>query len=217
MAPMSRISEEFRSLQTKLLLHTNLLLSSENKGNGKVYMVVSPRHDEGRSFVIANLAVVAAEVGLKVLLLDADLRRSAQHKIFEVNDEIGLVSMLMQAKETPSGKQDMQSYIQNTRIPNLDIMVSGVGDQMLSKQVVNFDKLQGCIENIQKNLDYDIILVDTSPLLLFSESYVIAATTKATTMLLVEAGKTSLPDAQKARDQYNQMECAITGVVLNKG
>ena len=117
--PGSPISEEYRTLRTNLLFSSN---GSVTKG---VYIISSPGPSEGKSVTTANLAVTMAVAGWRVLLIDADLRRPKLHDVFELDNSIGLSTLLavdpgesFEGTGRASVQQTLNECIRLTEIPN---------------------------------------------------------------------------------------------------
>lgn len=214
--PRAQVSEGYRTVQTNLLF-------SASKGASKMFIMASPGVGEGRTATVANLAVIAAEAGVKVLLIDADLRRPRLHKAFGLENNTGIVKMLELASNDPELLETSGQYtnildeaVQDTRIPSLKVITSGMNGGALSAQALSFDNLRRWIEIIQTTLDFDVIMFDTSPSTSTADSYILAATTKANVILLIEAGRTRSAAALKAKDQFEHVGSNISGVILNK-
>ena len=106
--PKSTYSESIRSIRT------NLQFSSINK-ELQVLLVTSPEPGDGKSFTTANLATAYAQDGKKVLIIDCDLRKGRQHKLFKLNSSRGLSNLLISNK-------NYSEYINKTQIENLYVI-----------------------------------------------------------------------------------------------
>jgi capsular exopolysaccharide synthesis family protein len=216
-------------------VQTSLLFSSTTGKTGslvrpesRVYIIASPNPREGRTTTIANLAVIAAEAGLRVLLVDADLRKPDIHKIFGLQNQSGLATLLAQTAAEPemlngsNGSEGrflevFNEYVQATKLSNLKIMSSGLnGTELRSTQLLGFDNLRRCVEIIQNSGQFDVILFDTAPTSTTADSYVLAATTQANVILLAEAKRTNRTSAIKTREQFTHLNANLSGVILNK-
>src|SRR5262249_54020637 len=109
--PRSPTAESFK------VVRANLDLSRRNQGV-RVVLVTGPRSGEGKSTVASNLAVCMAQVGRRVLLVDADLRRPVQHEIHGLRRERGLAQVLRELLP-------LERVVQATTIKNLDVITSG--------------------------------------------------------------------------------------------
>jgi capsular exopolysaccharide synthesis family protein len=108
--PWSPASEAYRSIRTWIQLSAPKAL--------QVLLVTSAVPHEGKSTTAANLAVTYAQLGRKVLLIDADLRRPTIHRIFNLGNRLGLTDIL-------TGKAHWEETLQNTSIDNLKVLLAG--------------------------------------------------------------------------------------------
>src|SRR5438105_4229568 len=109
--PLSAQVEAMRTVRSQLMLRW-----LENGPERKAIAVVSAARKEGRSFIAANLAVVFAQLGQRTLLIDADLRNASQHRLFGVDNRLGLSAVL-------SGRADASEAIQRVAaVPNLSLL-----------------------------------------------------------------------------------------------
>ena len=142
--PKSPISEQYRTIRT------NIQFSSFQK-EMKSIMVTSPDSSEGKSTTAANLAIVFAQQGKKVLLVDADLRKPTIHYMFNVPNTVGLTNMLV-------NQVDLAQVIFSTEDRYLHILPSGPIPPNPSELLAS-DAMQSAIEEMQKK--YDVVLLDT--------------------------------------------------------
>lgn len=214
----SPIIEDYRKIQT------NLLFSADRQRQDGVFVVSSPDRDDGRTFTLANLAVVAAETGFRVLVIDADLRAPRLHDHFGLDNNCGLALLLDLVRSNPNSplfestermKQALQDNIRATTVPRLDILTSGTGGVSPSG-LLGFDGLDRWMDRLRQHFQYDVILVDSPSALDVADSYVLAAKTEGNVLLLVLAGRTDPGDAIKCRDQFQYIGSTISGVILNR-
>lgn len=214
----SPIIEDYRKIQT------NLLFSAERPRQDGVFLISSPDRDDGRTFTLANLAVVAAETGFRVLLIDADLRAPRQHDHFGINNDSGLALLLDLVRSNPDAplfespermRQALQDNIRPTTVPRLDIITSGTGG-IGPSGLLGFDGLDRWMDVLRQQFNYDVILLDSPSALDVADSYVLAAKTEAQILLLALAGRTDPGDAMKCRDQFQYIGSTISGVILNR-
>ena len=116
--PKSPISEIFRTLRT------NIQFMSSNK-ELKTIVVTSTLPGEGKSWVSANLAIIFAQAGKRVILVDADMRKGRLHTMFQVDNIPGLSNYLSGIDEKNSDEMDISKYIQKTEVENLLVMAAG--------------------------------------------------------------------------------------------
>ena len=156
--PKSPISEAYRTLRT------SIMYSSENKKDAKIVMVSSPGPGEGKTTTVANLAITYANLGKKTLLIDADLRKPVVDKVFDLKKVQGLTKYIVE-------NINIKSIIQNSSIDNLDIVTSGVIPPNPS-ELLDSNKMRDLFDNIK--LDYDIILIDTPPIIAVTDALIIS-------------------------------------------
>lgn len=195
--PRSPISESYRALRT------NIEFSSIDE-KLQVLMVSSAGPGEGKSTTITNLAVTFAQSEKKVVLIDADLRKPTAHHTFSISNRYGLSSIISQQCSLEEG-------IQVTDIPNLDVITSGAippnpAEMMGSK------RMTATIEQLRQM--YDIVLIDTPPLLAVTDAQIVATKSDGV-ILVVDQGKVKRDIASKAVKNLESVNARILGVVLN--
>ena len=197
-SPKSQFSEAFRALRTSLLL-------SVAGGEPQVILLTSATPSEGKTTVSINLACVLAQRNVRVLIIDADLRRPTVHHRFGLNGKIGLTSVL-------TGSVTLEEAIQTIpEIPQLDVLVSGpvppFPTEMLSSETMRqlLEKCKGM---------YTHIVMDSPPLLSVTDSVVLARDADAVVMI-VRHGKSSKHAMRRARDLLVRSGAPVTGIVLN--
>ena len=197
-APMSQFAEAFRALRTSLLL-------SVAGREPQVILLTSATPSEGKTTVAMNLACVLAQRDVRVLLIDADLRRPTVHHRFNINGKVGLSSVL-------TGSVSLQQAVQQvSEVPRLDILVSGpvppFPTEMLASAAMN-QLIAEC-----RGL-YTHIVLDSPPLLSITDSVVLAHDADAV-VLVVRQGKANKHAVRRARDLLLRAGTRITGTVLN--
>ena len=197
-SPKSQFSEAFRALRTSLLL-------SVAGGEPKVILLTSATPSEGKTTVSINLACVLAQRNVRVLIIDADLRRPTVHHRFGLNGKVGLTSVL-------TGSVSLEDAIQTVpEIPQLDVLVSGpvppFPTEMLGSETMH-QLLERC-----KGI-YTHIVMDSPPLLSVTDSVVLARDADAVVMI-VRHGKSSKHAMRRARDLLLRSGAPVTGIVLN--
>jgi capsular exopolysaccharide synthesis family protein len=215
--PGSPISEAYRTLRT------NLLFSSNGNWSKGAYIITSPGPSEGKSVTTANLAVAMAMAGLRVLLVDADLRRPRLHEIFSLDNNVGLSTLL--SADLGDGTHDgdehqgqllrnLRECLQETEIPGLRVITSGY-IPLNPTEVLGSVAMQHWFQEFRSSKNVDIILFDTPPALVVADSSVLAAAIKAPTVMVLDAGHTRRSAALRAKEQFEQLGVEIKGVVLN--
>ena len=184
-------------------LRTNIQLSGQSI---KTILITSCYPNEGKSDIALSLAQELGSIGKKVLLLDADIRKTAYVGRLEVQDEVKGLSQLL------SGQAGLQDIIYNTNFPNMDIIFGG-------PSAPNPSGLHS--ENIFKILIkelkdyYNYILIDTPPIGTVIDAAVIGRCCDGA-VFLIQPGNVRYRDAQKAFAQLEKSGCRILGAVLNK-
>jgi capsular exopolysaccharide synthesis family protein len=197
-APMSQFAEAFRALRTSLLL-------SVAGREPQVILLTSATPGEGKTTVAMNLACVLAQRDVRVLLIDADLRRPTVHHRFNINGKVGLSSVL-------TGSVTIDQAIQRvTEIPKLDILVSGPVPPFPTEMLAS-DAMKRLIAECRGV--YTHIVLDSPPLLSITDSVVLAHDADAV-VLVVRQGKSNKHAVRRARDLLLRAGTRITGTALN--
>jgi capsular exopolysaccharide synthesis family protein len=196
--PMDGASEAYRRLRTNLLY---ALVDSPPK----VIMVTSPGSAEGKSTVCANLGVVLAQDGKKVLIMDCDLRRPMMHEIFGLGSTGGLVDAVM-------GELSLQEASQEP-LEDSDLKVLTVGDLPPNPaEFVNSRRFSEFLATIQAEFDY--VLVDSSPTGLVADPLILATQFDGV-LLTIDARKTRRGDVRRAMRALTTVGAQVLGTVMN--
>ena len=195
--PDSENAEAYRVLKTNLDFSSNHL-------NGGAYSVISAGAGEGKSTTIFNLAYISAQQGLKVLLMDGDLRRPVQHIILGMSNRFGLTNVLL--RDVP-----VEEAIKATSIPNLQFLPSGKLPRA-SLGVLDPKKIRELIKSLKSK--YDLVLIDTPPVVGLSDASIIGKETDGS-ILVVQYRKYPQDMINKAKSSLVSQDVSITGVVLN--
>lgn len=197
LSPKSPISEQYRTIRT------NIQFSSIDK-EIKSIMVTSAEPAEGKSTVVANLAITFAQQGKKVLIVDADMRKPTVHYTFQVQNVFGLTNVLTKMRS-------LQDAISNTDVENLDVLTSGPippnpAELLASKAMLDF------LTKVEEQ--YDVVLFDTPPLLAVADSQILANLCEGS-ILVVFSGKTEIEKVTKAKELLAAAKGKLLGAVLN--
>lgn len=200
MHPKSPISEQFRTLRTNI----NFMAIDHPI---KTLALTSANASEGKSTVTDNLAIVWAQTGQKVLLVDADLRRSTLHRTFNLDNREGLTTILTSRAHTI----DLNTIIQPSGIDNLSLLPSGPTPpnpaELLSSQRMK-DFLKAARER------YDMVIVDVPPMLVVTDTQVISRDLDAV-ILVVKQGQTQKLGAKRAVELLKMAHANLLGYVMN--
>lgn len=200
---ISKPKLEYYSAEAYKSLRTNLQFCGSDK---KAIVFTSCTENEGKTKITINLAISLAEIGKKVLLIDADLRKSVMLGRIKANGEIkGLVHFL--SKQAP-----LVDVVYCTNIENLDMIFSGPFPPNPAELLS--DKYFGLMLQAVRE-KYDYILIDSPPLGSVIDSAVIAEKCDAS-ILVIESGWNSWRFVQEVRSQLEKAGCPIMGAILNK-
>src|ERR1700686_3171066 len=196
--PQSQMAESYRALPTSLLL-------SNLGAPPKVIMVTSARPQEGKTTTSINTAIVLAQKGVRVLLVDADLRRPSVHKTLGMGPRSGLSNVL-------TGSATLQQTITTSPIlPNLFIMPAGTPPPNPAELLAS-SNMRDLIVELREL--YDHIVIDTPPTLSVTDAVVLSPRADAT-ILVIRSGQTTKPALRCARDILMQVNAHVAGVLLN--
>ena len=196
--PQSQMAESYRALRTSLLL-------SNLGAPPKVIMVTSARPQEGKTTTSINTAIVLAQKGVRVLLIDADLRRPSVHKTLGMGPRSGLSNVL-------TGSATVQQTITtSTILPNLFIMPAGTPPPNPAELLASANMRELLAE---LRPQYDHIVIDTPPTLSVTDAVVLSPRADAT-ILVIRSGRTTKQALRRARDILMQVNAHVAGVLLN--
>lgn len=204
--PKSPVSEIFRSLRTNMQY-----MKKDSKK--QTIVITSTSQGEGKTWVTVNLACAFAQVGKKVLLIDADMRIPRVHTIFEVEQYPGLSNYL--SGVTQSGKNEdynIGDVTKYTDVKNLYFIPAGNVPPNPSELLAS-SKLQQLIADAKE--EYDVILFDCSPCLVVTDATIISRLVDST-IIVVAKDKTKIDDLKEAQKRIEAVGGHIAGVVLNK-
>ena len=186
----SPIAEAYKSLRTTLFA-----LEPENR---RVLLLTSPGPSEGKSTTVANLAITIAQKGVKVLLVDSDLRRPVLDILFlGSHKSIGLTNYL-------KGDGDLKSMVRPTTVKGLDLMPAGVTVKDAA-ELLSSPEMAGFVEEAQKM--YDIVILDSPPILPVSDASILSSLVDGV-VLIMRANKTT-------RDGVRESLTILRGVAAN--
>jgi polysaccharide biosynthesis transport protein len=195
--PHSQMAESYRALRTSLLL-TNL------GAPPKVIMVTSALPQEGKTTTSMNTALVLAQKGVRVLLIDADLRRPSIHKIMGWGPRSGLSNVL-------TGSATLKQTIQPSFLPNLSILPAGTPPPNPAELLASTN-MRDVLEELRGQ--YDHIVVDTPPTLSVTDAVVLSPRADAI-VLVIRSGQTTKQALRRSRDLLTQVNAKVSGVLLN--
>jgi len=195
--PRHAVSEAYRSLRTALLLSSAHQL--------RVISLTSAHSGEGKTATAANLAVVMAQLGRQVLLIDADLRKPRLHKVFGLSNREGLVHCL-------TGGEPLEQLLQETGVPGLSLLSSGTIPPNPSELLAS-DRMRELLELAQRR--FDLVIVDTPPMLAVTDAAVVGAMVDGVVYTL-QAGRVLRAEAVASTDRLRLSGARVLGIVLNR-
>ena len=193
----SPISEAYRTLRT------NLDFAGLDRAL-KTLVVTSAGVSEGKSTTLANLAIVSAQAGRRVILVDADLRRPSLHKIFGLANDTGLTTMMMDEAALASPP------LCKTGVEGLSILPSGPLPPNPA-EVVGSRRMEEIIAALAERADQ--VLFDTPPVVAVTDAAVLATKVDGV-ILVVSAGHTRRDHARAAVQRLQQINARLVGAVL---
>ncbi|WP_077302665.1 CpsD/CapB family tyrosine-protein kinase [Virgibacillus pantothenticus] len=195
--PKSPISEQYRTIRT------NIDFASVDK-EIRTLLITSSGPGEGKSMTAANLAVVYAQQGKKVLLIDADLRKPTVHYTFRLDNLRGLSNLLV-------GENSLEQVVQQSDVDYLDVMSCGPIPPNPSELLAS-QKMEQLLETLKAT--YDIVIFDTPPVLAVTDAQILANIVDGS-ILVVRSKHTEIEGAQKAVESLKPARAKLLGTVLN--
>ena len=196
--PQSQMAESYRALRTSLLL-------SNLGAPPKVIMVTSARPQEGKTTTSINSAIVLAQKGVRVLLVDADLRRPSVHKTLGMGPRSGLSNVL-------TGNATLEQAITVSPIlPNLFILPAGSPPPNPAELLASAN-MRDVLNELREQFDH--VVIDTPPTLSVTDAVVLSPRMDAI-ILVIRSGQTTKQALRRARDILMQVNAKVTGVLLN--
>ncbi len=194
---------DYRANESYKSLGTNIQFCGDDI---KVIAFTSCTPNEGKSSVSFNLAASFAEIGKKVIMVDADLRKSVlagRYKVGEV--EYGLTHYL-------SGQKSINDVLKKTNIENMDIIFSGSYCPNPA-ELLNHKRFEELLTKLKE--EYDYVLVDTPPLGVVIDGAIIAKKVDGA-VIVIEANAISHRFVRGVKEQLEKAGCKVLGAVLNK-
>lgn len=194
-SPQSPFSEAYQMLQANLKF-----LSSDQL---KVIVVTSCLPKEGKSTVSANLAVAMAQVGRKVLLVDADMRRPMQHHIWELPNQLGLSNLIVGQGEARTASKEV--------MPNLHVLTAGVTPPN-PIALLDSQRMASLVEVFSAN--YDFVIIDTPALSVAADAPILGKIADGV-LLVVRPGVVDTASATYAKEFLEKSGQKVLGQVIN--
>jgi polysaccharide biosynthesis transport protein len=196
--PLSVVSEAYRTLRTAILL-------SRAEEPPKTILFTSATHGEGKTATAVTSAIIFAQMGVKVLLIDADLRRSQCHEVLREEKAPGLTEML-------TGLSKLEALAQPTHTTGLFFLSSG-STPPNPAELVGSHKMRESLSLLREQYDY--ILIDAPPVMPVSDA-VLLSTMVDGVVLVVDGQQTPKQVVRDARARLNYARAKMLGTVLNR-
>ncbi|MBO5576981.1 MAG: polysaccharide biosynthesis tyrosine autokinase [Ruminococcus sp.] len=194
------VNESYKAMRTNI----RFALAASTSRNKNVFAVASANPSEGKSTTAANIAITLAQMDCKVLLVDADLRKPVQHRIFKENNKKGLTNVLVQ-------EEIYEDCVKRDVIPNLDLLTTGTKPPNPSELLAS-DYTADVLSAMSKLYDY--VIIDTPPVNVVSDAMVISRSI-AGVLLVLKYGSTTFEDLKEATRRAELSNTNIIGCVLN--
>ena len=194
-APRSAAAEAYRTLST------NIQFSSLDR-DVRTVLVTSVGPNEGKSIVLANLAMTMAEGGRRVVAVDCDLRRPTLHEIFSLDDQPGLTSMILDESLAPP--------VQSTAFANVSLVAAGPLPPNPA-ELLSSDRFKRVLAAI--GADADVVLVDAPPVSTVADATILSTRVDGV-LLVVDSGRTRRDAARRAREQLDRVGAHVLGATL---
>lgn len=196
-SPRSHVSEQYRTLRT------NIKFSSPDSDYRSI-VITSASPGEGKSTTSANLAVVFAQEGRRVLIVDGDMRKPTMHHTFNVSNTRGLSSVLTR-------QSLLKTAIKPTKVENLDILACGPIPPNPA-ELLGSKSMDAVFAELKEM--YDLIIVDAPPILSVTDGQILANKCEGT-ILVINSGETEKEKAIKAKELITQSKSRLIGAILN--
>lgn len=195
--PKSQVSEQFRTVRMNIM-HSNINTEI------KTLLVTSATPGAGKSTTAANLAVAYAQSGKRTVLIDADLRRPTMHYTFDITNRRGMSTVIV--KDMP-----VENIVRETLVDNLDLITSGPIPSNPSELLLS-SKMKHLLKIF--SIHYDMVIVDSSPLLETSDALSISKITDGT-VLVTDVTENDRDMLLEAKNILSKADANILGVVMN--
>lgn len=195
--PRSDVAESYRTIRTAVYFGIP-------DGQAKTILVTSPSPGDGKTTMISNLAITMAQAGRRVLLIDADCRKPMQHKIYGLESDVGLASILLDHSKTDAA-------IQPTNVENLSVLPCGPIPTNPA-ELLNSQAFLDLIESLSPKFDH--ILIDSPPVIPVTDARILAASCDAT-ILVLRAEKSTRKMSEFAVNSLTSVGGRLLGVVVN--
>lgn len=198
--PKSPAAEQYRTIRT------NIEFSSRKGRKVQTIAVTSAGPSEGKSTTAANLAIVFAQKGKKVLLVDSDLRKPSVHLTFLLENERGLATVL-------SGRDVIDEVIHTSNPAGIAVLTSGP-IPAYPAELLDSNEMRHLVAELTRR--FDIVIFDTPPVLAVTDAQIIGNLCDGT-IIVAQSGKTAKEEAGEVCELLMKAQVNPLGVVMNRG
>ena len=195
--PRSPMAEAFRGIRTAIYF-------GMKGANHKVIQMTSPMKGDGKSTTAANLAISIAQTGNRILLIDADMRRPQAHRLFGLKPTLGLEDVIL-------GNRTAAEAILPSGVENLSILANGTRP-VNPAELLTSPRFVAVLDQLRN--EYDLIIIDTPPVLLVSDPAIVAPRVDGL-LLVIRVGKSTKAESVRARNILAELDVNILGVLVN--
>ncbi|MHB1456452.1 MAG: polysaccharide biosynthesis tyrosine autokinase [Armatimonadota bacterium] len=198
MYPLSPMAEAYRMLRTDLLF-------TQRDNDFKTLMVATGKPGQGATTTICNLAIALAQVGKRVILIDADMRRPSLHKFFDLKNDAGLSTLL-------KGNGNPMDCIRKTVVENLIVIPAGP-TPLNASELLASSRMQDIVEQLKQHFDF--VLFDTPSTIVFSDGQILSSWLDAV-LFVVSANQVPRDSEKLAIEKLRKAKANIIGSVVNR-
>lgn len=189
--------ESLRSMRTAI----HFALSS---ARNNLITISGPAPEVGKSFISTNLATILAQSDKRVLIIDADLRRSYLHKYFNLDTQPGLTELL-------NGQQSLETVIRHTEVPGLSVISRGKSPANPS-ELLSSNQFKNLLEQMSEKFDH--VIIDTPPVLAVTDGIIISQYT-GVNLVIARYAKTQMKELELTLNRFEQAGVKVNGFILN--
>jgi capsular exopolysaccharide synthesis family protein len=198
--PLSPIVDSFRMLRMNIQ-------SISNWQPMRTILFTSVEPSVGKSMTISNLAIVMAQFGNRVILVEADLRKPAIHKLFGITNEYGLMDLI-----SKPDWRTVSSCLKGTKIENLKILTCGL-EQISSVEALGSERMRSIIKELSSLAD--VVLFDSPPALMFSDPYLMGRLVNGV-IIVSRVGRTRTELLKRVVNDLRTAGVNLAGVVIQQ-
>ncbi|WP_163655319.1 CpsD/CapB family tyrosine-protein kinase [Listeria sp. PSOL-1] len=194
----SYVTEQFKAIRAQIEF-------ASFEKDFQVVLITSPEPESGKTTIAANLATVFAKQGKKTLLIDADMRRPAVHRIFNMTNRHGLSELIV------TKTADAHDFYRETMVESLFVMTSGLMPPN-PNELLSSNRMKSILQDLAA--EFDRIIIDTPPVLAASDALVLAPSLDGV-LLVLRSGHTLYENAKKVVSELKQARVPLIGAILN--